>query len=411
MIRLIQIEFQKFIRRKKFLIALIILILCCMFCLGAAVLSASQYNGVENEIKATEKYIKTLEEQGNLENDKGASTAVSNGYTKIINDMKGRLAILKRTADESIPWQQRVKEDIQYSKYNLEKNDGMPPMGKFQELSNIMLKQYYLNKNIPYDYNKKISSFNIMPDLIRIFSTIGLLIIVSIMVLDVVSGENKPATIKLLATKPIERWKIILSKFIVCVVIVNVIILLLELIMFIFIGLIFGFGDPSLPIVAGIKYDIVAPGNIQELKSAVNPVLSSGILLSQGTVLLKILILQILAITACISFCFLCSTAIQNSSNSTGAGLVLIAFSYAAILLKVNAKAMYRVKPATIFDKVLAFLFTSQYDGLDIVTGKINESLAINFIDFRFSVLVLLIWIVVCYSVSHIIFVRKDILA
>lgn len=121
MTRLIQIEFQKFIRRKKFLIVFIILILCCMFCLGAAVLSASKYNGVENEIKATEKYIKTLEEQGNLENDKDASTAVSNGYTKIINDMKGRLAILKRNADESIPWQQRVKEDIQYSKYNLEK--------------------------------------------------------------------------------------------------------------------------------------------------------------------------------------------------------------------------------------------------------------------------------------------------
>lgn len=411
MIRLIQIEFQKFIRRKKFLIALIILILCCIFCLGAAVLSASKYNGVENEIKATEKYIKTLEEQGNLENDKGASTAVSNGYTKIINDMKGRLAILKRNADESIPWQQRLKEDIQYSKYNLEKNYGMPPMGKFQELSNIMLKQYYLNKNIPYDYNKKISSFYIMPDLIRIFSTIGLLIIVGIMVLDVVSGENKPATIKLLASKPIERWKIILSKFIVCVVVVNVIVLLLELIMFIVIGLIFGFGDPSLPIVAGIKYDIAAPGNIQELKSAVNPVLSSGILLSQGTALIKILILQVLAITASIAFCFLCSTAIQNSSNSTGVGLILIAFSYAAILLKVNAKSMYRVKPAAVFDKVLAFLFTSQYDGLDIVTGRINESLAINFIDFRFSVMVLLIWIVVCYLVSHIIFVRKDILA
>lgn len=411
MIRLIQIEFHKFIRRKKFLIALILLILCCMFCLGASVLSASKYSGVENEIKATEKYIKTLEEQGNLENDKGASTAVTNGYTKIINDMKGRLAILKRTDDESIPWQQRVKEDIQYSKYNLEKNYGMPPIGKFQELSNIMLKQYYLNKNIPYDYNKKISSFNIMPDLIRIFSTIGLLVIVSIMVLDVVSGENKPATIKLLATKPIERWKIILSKFVVCVFVVNAIILLLELIMFIFIGLIFGFGDPSLPIVAGIKYDIAVPGSIQELKSAVNPILSSGILLSQGTVLFKILILQILTITACVSFCFLCSTAIQNSSNSTGAGLVFIALNYAAILLKVNAKAMHRVKPANVFDKILAFLFISQYDGLDIVTGRINESLAINFIDFRFSVVVLLIWIVACYLISHIIFVRKDILS
>jgi ABC-2 type transport system permease protein len=411
MVKLIQIEFQKFIKRKKFIIAFILLMLCSAFCLGSVLITAPKYKGVQNQIKSTEKYVKTLEEQGNLEKDKGASTAVASGYNKIVKDMTAKLTILKRSADETIPWQQRVKEDINYSKENLEKNPGMPPIGKFQELSNIMLKQYYLNNNIPYDYSEKISSFNTMPDLIRIFSTIGLLIIASIMVLDVVSGENKPATIKLLATKPIERWKIILSKFIVCVVAINVIILILELIMFIFIGLFFGFGDPSLPIVAGVKYDIAAPEYIQVLKSAVNPVLSSGLLLSQGAVLLKILILQTLTITACIAFCFLCSTVIQNSSTSTGVGIVFIAFSFAAILLKVNANAMYRVKPATAFDKVLAFLFTSQYDGLDIVTGKINESLAINFITFKFSVIVLLIWIVLCYVISHIVFVKKDILA
>ncbi len=408
MFNIIQIELWKFVRRKKFIISLALLMVVCVFCILSTIVAAPKTRGITNEIKRAKDYINILEEQGNLQKDKGASEAVNKGYSKIINDQKEKLMQLEKLADENVPWEERVKQDISYSKQYLEKNWNLPPVAQYQERVNIMKKQYYLDNNIPYDYNESIKSFNDMPAEMRIFGLLGLLIIAGIMVVDIVSGENKPATIKLLLTKPIERRKVILSKFIVSFFVVNGVILLFELIIFVAIGGIFGFGNSSVPAVAGTKYAAVSPEYANELKSIVIPNLSSTFLISSGNFVVKMLVIQILAVTASIAFCFLCSTVIENSNISTGIAVFFMGFSHALVLLKHNG-FMYRVQPPTIIDKISAFIFTTYYDGQAVVSGDINMKLGLDYISYRYVLIILIAWIVLCYSISHLVFVRKDI--
>lgn len=408
MFNIIQIELLKFVRRKKFIISLALLMVVCVFCILSTIVVAPKTRGITNEIKRAKDYINILEEQGNLQKDKGASEAVNKGYSKIINDQKEKLIQLEKLADENVPWQERVKQDISYSKQYLEKNWNLPPVAQYQERINIMKKQYYLDNNIPYDYNESIKSFDDMPAEMRIFGLLGLLIIAGIMVVDIVSGENKPATIKLLLTKPIERRKVILSKFIVSFFVVNGVILLFELIIFIAIGGIFGFGNSSVPAVAGTRYMAVSPEYANELKSIVIPNLSSTILISSENFIVKMLVIQILAVTASIAFCFLCSTVIENSNISTGVAVFFMGFTHALVLLKHNG-FMYRVQPPTIIDKISAFIFTTYYDGQAVVSGDINMKLGLDFISYRYVLIILIAWIVLCYSISHLVFVRKDI--
>ncbi|ERI92463.1 hypothetical protein HMPREF1982_02445 [Clostridiales bacterium oral taxon 876 str. F0540] len=408
MFNIIQIELWKFVRRKKFIISLALLMVVCVFCILSTIVAAPKTRGITNEIKRTKDYINILEEQGNLQKDKGASEAVNKGYSKIINDQKEKLIQLEKLADENVPWQERVKQDISYSKQYLEKNWNLTPVAQYQERINIMKKQYYLDNNMPYDYNESIKSFEDMPAEMRIFGLLGLLIIAGIMVVDIVSGENKPATIKLLLTKPIERRKVVLSKFIVSFFVVNGVILLFELIIFIAIGGIFGFGNSSLPAVAGTRYTAVSPEYANELKSIVIPNLSSTFLISSGNLIVKILVIQILAVTASIAFCFLCSTVIENSNISTGVAVFFMGFTHALVLLKHNG-FMYRVQPPTIIDKISAFIFTTYYDGQAVVNGDINMKLGLDFISYRYVLVILIVWIVLCYGISHLVFVRKDI--
>lgn len=410
MFTLMGIEFKKFIRNKKFLVGLAFLIAIFILMFFLIVCVRPKRVGVKNTIDKMQKYVNELEEKGNQEKDKGA-VAVSSAYDKLLKEGKEFLEVEKMKADPNIPWRKKVERDIKSSQDNLKRNSELHPDAEHSELSNIRLKKYYLDHNIPYDYDDKITAFNNFPDTIRIIATFGLFIIVGVMASNVVSGENKPATIKLLLTKPIKRWKVILSKFIVAVVTVNLIILLLEFIYFILVGLIFGFGDASLPVLTDVKYRVVEAAYIAQEGGAVVPYAGSGVLISTGSLIVKMLILQVLGVTSTIAFCFLMAVVIKNPNNSMILSLILIAFTHAIFNIKVNDYSMQRLKPATVLDRFLAVLFPIYHNSIDVVSGRINRVLAVDFITFKFSVILLLVWIGVCYGITHVVFVKKDVLA
>lgn len=410
MLRLISVEFNKLIRRKKFIIGTAMLILMFFLSLGMILFYRVETLGVDKQIKEAKKVINTYEQQLKLQQDKGASEDISNGYNKIINDQKKDLEKLQTLADNSIPWREKVKKDIEYSRDKIRRL-GFSDSIKEAENGNILLKQYYLNNNIPYNYNENLDFFSVIPDVLYVFGLFGLFIIIGVMVVDVISGENKPATIKMLLTKPLERWKIIFSKFLVCVITVNLLVLGVEFLCFTILGFVFGFGfgDPSLPTLVGTTYSSVPAAYINELKAVVTPVIGSTMLITRGALILKVLILQSLGITACIAFCLLCSTLIENSGTSTGTALFFITFMQVMMIYKnIN---QFDLKPPGFINKVLPYLFTTYYDGGVVISGKINQALGITFVNFNFAVMVMLGWIVVCYSISHFIFVKKDFVA
>ncbi|MEG0671184.1 ABC transporter permease subunit [Clostridium sp.] len=403
MIKLIEIEFEKFIKRKSFYIALILFTI--IFIVSMVIYT---YRGVkvmdpQHYIDNLKKQINQYEEQKVAGDKKYVKT-----YEKFINDFKLEVNNLEIMQDESIPWEERVQIDIEFSKDKTKRLKAVPSIVE-AERSNILLKEYYLENNIPYDYSNKLEAFDLIPDMLYSVGFLGLFIIVGVMVVDVVAGENKPATIKFLVTKPIERWKIIFAKFLVSVVVINILILVFEAIYFIILGFIFGFGDPSLPVLAGTTYTSVAPAYVEEIKSITKPILGSTVLISQGTLIVKVLIIQGLGITACISFCLLCSTIIENAGIATGVAITSIVLTQ-GITLQRFTNMNYLEKSSSI-NKVLPFLFPSYYDCRGVVSGKMNEVLGVTFINFNFVVMVMLGWIVICYGISHMIFVKKDITA
>lgn len=408
MLRLISVEFNKLIRRKKFIIGTAMLILMFFLSLGMILFYRVETLGVDKQIKEAKKVINTYEQQLKLQQDKGASEDISNGYNKIINDQKKDLEKLQTLANESIPWQERVEKDIEYSRDKI-KRLGFSDSIKEAENGNILLKQYYLDNDIPYNYNENLDFFSVIPDVLYVFGLFGLFIIIGVMVVDVISGENKPATIKMLLTKPLERWKVIFSKFLVCVITVNLLVLGVEFLCFTILGFVFGFGNSSLPTLVGTTYSSVPAAYINELKAVVTPVIGSTMIITRGALILKVLILQSLGITACIAFCLLCSTLIENSGTSTGSALFFITFMQVMMIYRnIN---QFDLKPPGFINKILPYLFTTYYDGGVVISGKINQALGITFVNFNFAVMVMLGWIVVCYSISHFIFVKKDFVA
>lgn len=149
MFTIMGIEFKKFIRSKKFLVAMGLMIANCTLCLMLTAFLMPKRVGVQNGIKARKKYINKLEEQGNLKKYKGASSSVNSAYEKILREEKAFLKVMEMHADKSIPWQQKLHEDIKFSQDNLKRNPYLHPSAKHSELSNIRIKRYYLENNIP----------------------------------------------------------------------------------------------------------------------------------------------------------------------------------------------------------------------------------------------------------------------
>lgn len=85
-------------------------------------------------------------------------------------------------------------------------------------------------------------------------NAVGLFIPLIIMVIsaDIVSSEHSTGTIKLLLTRPVRRWKILMSKLITLVLFTSLIVLSTGVLSYLISGAVFGYGGWRMPIVMGI---------------------------------------------------------------------------------------------------------------------------------------------------------------
>jgi ABC-2 type transport system permease protein len=72
-----------------------------------------------------------------------------------------------------------------------------------------------------------------------------------IIAIDIVSGERSDGTIKLLLTRPIRRWKILLSKYVTMVLFISLILLIVAVIAYVLSGIVFGYSGWTLPVLTG----------------------------------------------------------------------------------------------------------------------------------------------------------------
>ncbi|MBL2346484.1 ABC transporter permease, partial [Klebsiella pneumoniae] len=105
--------------------------------------------------------------------------------------------------------------------------------------------QYYLDHNI----NPMAPG---APTFVRAFIEQGITLFIPLLVMivaiDIVSGERSDGTMKMLLTRPIRRWKILLSKYVTMLFFISLILFLVGLFAYILSGLVFGYSGWNLPV-------------------------------------------------------------------------------------------------------------------------------------------------------------------
>ncbi|MBZ9685634.1 ABC transporter permease subunit [Clostridium estertheticum] len=412
---LISNELKKLISRKRFTVTLIMI---CI--LGALNIFGTYKNtkkdNIQSKIARAENNVEYYNQQKKTAEENKDKDGI-NHYKIQMKAAKSELDSFKKYADKSTSWKEKLETDIASS----EELKRAPMISSSDteienQNKNILIKQYYLNNNIEYDYMKTNQIFKVFPIFFNGAGRLLLFVVIGLLASDIVSGENNSATIKMLLTKPISRGKILFSKFITAIITANVMVIVTETIGFVVIGLLAGFGSPNTPIAVGTIYKMDL-GLIGNNGKSISAILGSSYILPAWKVIISIIVLQVLTISACIAFSFLISTLIKNSDVSTGVCIITV---FLTMVIAINVMAFAIPGAPTMTNKILPFIFASYYDVSSIfacyydvsfvLQGDMAERIINPIVNLHFAQFISLVWIIGCYSISHIVFVRKDVL-
>lgn len=151
----------------------------------------------------------------------------------------------KFNQDWRLELQQRIT-DIQ----NSLGSDRVPEEWKKYRRIVLQQLQYNLDHDInPSDPNGVTFTRTFLDNSVTLFIPLLVMAIAS----DIVSSERSTGTIKMLLTRPIRRWKVLLSKWIVLMMFTGIIVLLTALLSYLISGLVFGYGGWTYPIFTGFS--------------------------------------------------------------------------------------------------------------------------------------------------------------
>lgn len=239
--------------------------------------------------------------------------------------------------------------------------------------------QYALDKNVnPMTPSGVTFTREFMKSALMLFVPL----MVSVIGADLVSSEQSSGTIKLLLTRPVPRWKILLSKLISLIMFVSLIIALVGGISYMISGAVFGYHGWDEPVLVG--YRIVG----DELSTVdVHAVPQwKFILMEYGLAWFSCVVV------ACMSLM------VSVLVRSTAAGMgIMMATLIAGTILSAMASSWTSAK----------YLFMLNLQTIDFLTGAMPS---IPGLTLPFSLTVLAVWMAGALAVSFAVFTKRDIL-
>jgi len=146
-------------------------------------------------------------------------------------------------------WRTQLQQQI-IDRQNRLNSSGISEEWRKQLQIRIQQLQYYLD----HDINPQAPG---APTFLRIFAEHSIELFIPLMVMviaaDIVSSEASGGTIKLLLTRPVPRWKILLSKYLAMVLSISFILLLFAVLSYCISGLVFGFKGWTIPLLTGFS--------------------------------------------------------------------------------------------------------------------------------------------------------------
>lgn len=393
MLGLINNEIIKLHYRKKFLITLIVFsILCALF--AFACVKISEVQKPDNQINMINQQISTIDKLKQQENDSKKKAQYDDTITQLKEELS-KIELMKNS--QTSDWKSALKENINTLTTQKDTaSDMSTSTSKENYNKQIIVDQYLLNNNIKPTADSDISAFSYLQQLFELIGSIFIPIIIAIIAADIVSGECTPPTLKVLLTRPVSRGKVLLSKFLACTLSSVVVIVSVELLSYVIMGLIFGFGNPLYPVAIGTTYkNAIVDATVGS--SSVLPILGSSHIIAAWQFILISFLFQIIFIFACAAIFFLFSTLLKSSSISTTLSILL------TIAIAILSQIPY-------LNKITPFLFTTYGSADLVVKSSIPSQINITYVTPAFAVGFLLLLSVICYVISHFVFKRRDML-
>jgi ABC-2 type transport system permease protein len=398
---LIKNEFIKLFTKKKTYI--IILLFVILLGIIVAVGEATERNYIKHndpayriennqrQIEYEKQYIESIKTDSNMsKEDIENQMTYSEEYIKNLEEEIKSLQQLENNSKED--WKEAAKiqlEEMKKSLSTIENEDQ-----KAYQTKEIEKLETHIKYDIPLDEEKFNKGSNYLYMSIMFISTLFLAFGLVLFNSDNISGEYNPGTMKFLLIQPVTRIKVLLSKYIVMVISSLGLIAGIQLIFYVGVGLINGFGSFYRPMLVGIEYEKVLENGIEIVRQVSN----SGYYISLGEYILRMLILQGLFIVTMTAFIYMISTISKSSviSMTVGIGFLL------------GSNILYSL--STTYRRFSSFIFIHFSDFGNIVTGRIiGDTKALNF-TFSMVVIISLVTTAVFITVSSIFFKKRDIL-
>lgn len=407
MIKLIGLEISKLLHRKKTYVVIgafvALMILLSYSCyreeknMKKMMSPENQISNMQESINYRKQDIERMKkdiDKAKTDDDKNKiNNNISSAQTEI-TEMENSIEQLKSDSNKNISWKETLQKQIDSEEKSLDDiTDSSSINYVKQQIEND---KYMLKNNIKPVPDYTFNAFNFITKVMEALGTIFLAVGIAVFVSDMISGECTPPTLKLLLTQPVSRGKVVFSKYISSILSSIIFVAVIELIFFIIIGLIFGFGDPNYPILIGTKYKF----DMSQLVNNAHPLIAiggTGVYVAAWKFMAELIALQSVFIIACTSFTFLISTIFRSSMVSMGTGIVIIIVS--SIVLEIMRTS-----------RIIPYIFLAYGD----VGSVLNSKIVMNFNNPNLTVSLFLIvmsaWTLICYTVSHVLFVKRDIL-
>lgn len=399
MFGLLKNEFEKMIFRRKLLITFLCLTLLAGF------ISFGIYKSKEAQKKYSDPkfMIENLTQDINRmkaerDSTSGNDNKAKEDYNRMISDMEKQLEELNLQLNaQKLDWRESLTQENKRLEESKNMNDRPDAENQLTYINNqIERNKYFLEHNIKPKDSFNVNGYDLTIELISILGSFFIILITALLSADIVSGEYTPPTMKILLTRPVSRTKILLSKYITAIVSAVMVVISVELLVFLVTGLIFGFGDGAYPAFVGTRYKY-NPIKSAELGNQIIQIAGSTYIIPLWKYFIKILAMQVIYIASAVSFFFLLSTVLKSSMISMAVG-ILISIS------------LFLITQTGYLSKISPYIFVVYGDTPNIITGEIARRVNNPITSPTFAIITLLIWAIICYGISHLVFRKKDIL-
>lgn len=275
-------------------------------------------------------------------------------------------------------WRLEVQQQITDNENSLGSDRVPDEWKKFRKIF-VQQLQYYLEHDVnPNEPNGVTFTREFMANSITLFIPLLIMAIAS----DIVSGERTSGTIKMLLTRPVKRWKVLLSKLITLYMFSSLIIVSVFVISYLISGAVFGYKGFEFPVFTGFRIQ----GSDVDM-SAVHAVPQWQYLLMEGG-----LIWFVSLVVA--SLAFMVSVLVRSTAASI---VVMMAALIAGTILTNMASAWKSAK----------YLFMVNLELTDYLSGT---PAPIEGMNLAFSLAVLSVWAIAAIVISFLVFTKRDIL-